>query len=34
MGNRDAARQVIQRLLACNSDSRQALQALRELDGR
>jgi hypothetical protein len=32
MDNRDAARQVIDRLLARKPDSRGALQALRELD--
>ena len=34
MGNRDAARQAIDRLLARNPDSLRASQALRELERR
>jgi hypothetical protein len=34
MDNREAARQVIERLLARKPGSPQALQALRELDRR
>ena len=34
MDNRDAARQVIERLLVRKPDSREALQALREIDRR